>query len=208
MGTTTNNGWTYPESTDLVKDGATAIETLATNIDTTLGVYAPSTSGLELINTTSFSAVTAFSVNNVFSATYDNYRIVLNFTPSTNANRAITFRFRVGGVSESAASYSNMSIGLTTGNAASNIANAGVTSITLLANAYYGVSYYGTFDIDNPFVTKLKGVTGQSRGETVSNGQSLNVVGFLGNTTSYDGFEILNGTANFTGSISTYGYNK
>jgi hypothetical protein len=49
MGTTTNNGWTYPESTDLVKDGATAIQTLADDIDTTLGVYAPSTSGLTLI---------------------------------------------------------------------------------------------------------------------------------------------------------------
>jgi hypothetical protein len=207
MGTTTNNGWTYPESTDLVKDGATAIETLATNIDTTLGVYADP--GLVLLNTTSFSGVTAQAVNNVFSATYENYKIVLNFAPSSSANRAITLRFRVGGVSESGASYSNQSIGLTTGNGASNIANAGVTSITLLANAYYsGVNYYGTFDIDSPFPAKFSGVTGQSRGETSTNGISLNVVGFLGNFTSYDGFEILNSAANFSGSISTYGYNK
>ena len=78
MGTTTNNGWTYPESTDLVKDGATAIQTLADDIDTTLGVYAPSTSGLTLINTTSFSGVASQSVNDVFSSTYDNYRIVFN----------------------------------------------------------------------------------------------------------------------------------
>jgi hypothetical protein len=73
MGTTTNNGWTYPESTDLVKDGATAIQTLADDIDTTLGVYAPSTSGLTLINTTTFSAVASQSVNDVFSATYDTF---------------------------------------------------------------------------------------------------------------------------------------
>jgi hypothetical protein len=41
MGNTANNNWPYPESTDLVKDGATAIENLADAIDTTLGVYTP-----------------------------------------------------------------------------------------------------------------------------------------------------------------------
>jgi hypothetical protein len=79
MGTTTNNGWTYPESTDLVKDGATAIQTLADDIDTTLGVYAPSSSGLTLINTTSFSGVSSQSINDVFSATYENYVVVMCF---------------------------------------------------------------------------------------------------------------------------------
>jgi hypothetical protein len=70
MGNTANNNWPYPESTDLVKDGATAIENLADAIDTTLGVFVPST-GLTLINTTSFSGVSQ-SINDVFSATYDN----------------------------------------------------------------------------------------------------------------------------------------
>jgi hypothetical protein len=36
-GTTTNNGWDYPTSTDYVKDGALAIQTLATDIDTSVG---------------------------------------------------------------------------------------------------------------------------------------------------------------------------
>jgi len=36
-GTTTNFGITYPTSTDLVKDGATAIQTVATGFDTRLG---------------------------------------------------------------------------------------------------------------------------------------------------------------------------
>lgn len=36
-GTTTNNGWDYPTSTDYVKDGATAIQTLADDIDTSVG---------------------------------------------------------------------------------------------------------------------------------------------------------------------------
>jgi len=37
MGTTTNNSWPYPESSDYVADGATAIENLADAIDTSIG---------------------------------------------------------------------------------------------------------------------------------------------------------------------------
>jgi hypothetical protein len=36
-GTTTNNSWDYPTSTDLVTNGAFAIETLADEIDTSVG---------------------------------------------------------------------------------------------------------------------------------------------------------------------------
>jgi hypothetical protein len=35
MATTTNYGWTTPNDTDLVKNGANAIRTLGTAIDTT-----------------------------------------------------------------------------------------------------------------------------------------------------------------------------
>jgi hypothetical protein len=35
--TTTNNGWTIPQSTDLVSQGATAIATLGNGIDTSVG---------------------------------------------------------------------------------------------------------------------------------------------------------------------------
>ena len=38
MGTTTNFGWTYPNNTDLVTNGASQMQTIATGIDTT--VYA------------------------------------------------------------------------------------------------------------------------------------------------------------------------
>lgn len=40
MPTTTNNGWTTPSDTDLVRNGASAIRTLGNNIDTTIGKLA------------------------------------------------------------------------------------------------------------------------------------------------------------------------
>ena len=39
MPTTTNNGWTTPADTDLIRNGASAIRTLASGIDTTIGAY-------------------------------------------------------------------------------------------------------------------------------------------------------------------------
>ena len=58
-GTTTNNGWDYPTSTDLLKDGALAIQTLATDIDTSVGTgllawtsYTPTFTNLTLNNGT------------------------------------------------------------------------------------------------------------------------------------------------------------
>ena len=43
MATTTNYGWTTPDDTDLVKDGAAAIRTLGSSVDTTLEALNPST---------------------------------------------------------------------------------------------------------------------------------------------------------------------
>jgi hypothetical protein len=52
MATTTNNGWTTPDDTDLVKDGALAIRDLGQEIDTSVGegllpwkTWAPTLSG-------------------------------------------------------------------------------------------------------------------------------------------------------------------
>ena len=43
MATTTNYGWTTPDNTDLVKDGALAIRTLGSSVDTTTKALNPST---------------------------------------------------------------------------------------------------------------------------------------------------------------------
>ena len=43
MATTTNYGWTTPDDTALVKDGASAIRTLGSSVDTTTKALNPST---------------------------------------------------------------------------------------------------------------------------------------------------------------------
>ena len=43
MATTTNYGWETPDDTDLVKDGASAIRTLGSSVDTTVKNLNPET---------------------------------------------------------------------------------------------------------------------------------------------------------------------
>ena len=79
-GQTTNYLFDYPTSTDYVKDGATAIQTLATDVDTTLftalgGAYP----GLRLVKKQTIgSGVSSVNVTSAFSATYENYKIIVN----------------------------------------------------------------------------------------------------------------------------------
>jgi hypothetical protein len=203
MGNTANNNWPYPESTDLVKDGATAIENLADAIDTTLGVFTPSTPGLSLISTTSFSGVTSISVNDVFSTTYENYLIKGNNIQASAGN--ITMRMRVSGTDNSSSNYNREYV---IANGASLSANAdNATTSWTVGNA--GSSQGCAFEIqlNSPFTsTNTNGLgtwslanatapywLGQSYGMTV--------------TTSYTGFTLINAN-NMTGSVSVYGFNK
>jgi hypothetical protein len=195
MGTTTNNGWTYPESTDLVKDGATAIETLATDIDTTLGVYAPSTSGLELINTTSFSGVSSQSFNNVFSATYDNYRVIMDLTAGSN----ITMRLRVGGADNSTANYANQFNFGAWNNTLQGVGSIGNTSWPVPGVTTVSQSVR---DFMKPFLATQTDVLGLYAINTDTGNWSSQFRA----STSFDGFSII-GTS-VSGTVSVYGFNK
>ena len=209
--TTPNYGWTVPTSTDLVKDGATAIETLGDAIDASMNTaLGTKKAGMVLLNTTSFTGVASQSFNDVFSTTYNNYRIQFVYEPSTNADRTLTLRMRVGGADASGAEYFNASTGLTTANAASNEASANATSFVLSRNQHYSTVYFATsLDIMSPFLSKTTSFFGQSTGYTSAVMQSLNVNGLLLNGTSYTGFTLLNSSGNInTGVVSIYGYNK
>ena len=211
MGTTTNNGWPTPVATDLVKDGWEAIKDLGDAIDTTLGVYAPSTSGLTLINTTSFSGVTSQSINDVFSATYRAYRIVFNLTNGL-ADADINLRLRVAGSDASGSDYAWGASGYNITNPAAAL--FGTTSGT---SFYSGQTDAGTnsaivsivSDLINPFNALVTTFVGNAftpnTGGVLFN---LNLGGRHSLTTSYTGFSIFSSQANsLTGSVSVYGYN-
>ena len=104
MSTTSAYGWNIPDNTDLVKDGALAIRTLGNAIDTSMNTaLGTKKAGMVLLNTTSFSAVASQAFNSVFSASYDNYRIVFDGLASTS--NSMNLRYRSGTTDDTSNNY-------------------------------------------------------------------------------------------------------
>lgn len=100
MATTTNYGWTTPDDTGLVKDGASNIRTLGSSVDTTLfNITAGKNMAYVPLNTTSFTSSTSVIISNVFSSTYDNYEVLIDYIAAGNASGKFLLRNAGGDLS-------------------------------------------------------------------------------------------------------------
>jgi hypothetical protein len=204
MATTTNYGWTTPDDTDLVRNGADAIRVLGSSIDTTLYNAVGTGVGLVLIDTTDFTSVASVSRDNVFSATYDYYRIILTGTISTSV-QDMSFRLRVGGTNNTTASsyVSQILTGQATSVAALRTTSDKLTLgawDTTLVNAF-------TIDVFNPFKNTPTGFNSHLL-RSSSNAYIQMGVGTHNQTVSYDGISVIPAANNITGTISIFGYAK
>jgi len=162
------------------------------------------TGGTGSISTTgavSFTTCTAISLNDVFNATYENYKILFKGVGSTTVE--CRFRLRVDGVDNSTAnSY--------------NIQRFTVSDSTLLGvrsaatSGWFGVitsTAPNTFsaDIFNPFLAVPTGFISHNFRNN-SNAQIEDYYSQHNQSTSYDSINIIAHTGNFTGTVSVYGY--
>ena len=157
-----------------------------------------SDSGLILIDEESFSAVSSVSLNNVFSATYENYRVIFRSTGSTS-NRAI-FRLRSSG-SDATTGYAGRLL-----TADGTGVAGGTISATLfpLINDNTSSVAYAAIDVMQPHETTITGFL--SVGST-SNPDIRFIGGRNINATSYDGSSLVaDSTGNITGTVRVYGY--
>lgn len=207
MGSTANYSWPTPEATDLVKDGWEAIKDLGDAIDTTVFANSP---GLIHINETTFSSSSAVSVDNVFSSTYTNYRIVVDGSLSASATGGtIGLRLRVGGADNSGTNY--FVVGL------SMAASSGTFSLENQTSAVVGYAAYNTgnsnwgsmfIDITKPNAAEWTHFYSVSNGVNASNQNAYLTVGAHHRVaTAYDGFSLLFPAAT-TGAVRVYGYKK
>ena len=225
--TTPNYGWTVPTSTDLVKDGATAIETLGDAIDASLVDLRGGTTGqvlkkasatqmdfewgsaggLTLINTTSFSGVASQSVNDVFSATYENYRIVLTGIVASGGEQNLSFRVRVSGTDLTTSTYIYSEQSLGANGSSYNNTSTSATSIVLGRIGQTGYSSI-FFDVAQPFLANRTTTNSASASDGTTTFFKGNGAGLVANTTSYTGFTFFPTGSTITGTVSVYGYNK
>lgn len=199
--TTPNYGWDVPTSSDYVKQGAVAIETLGDDIDATLwtalgGNYP----GLRLIKKqTVGSAVSSVSVTNAFSATYDFYKIIMSDTISSTNSEVV---FQLTG---STTNYASCVIfGAYSG--------GGVTVASLGTTSWGATGYFSTtgcslnIEIGDPF--KAKHTSYRSLSSVMNSaGSTISANGIHTLTNSYTGFTLTTTTGTITGgTIYVYGY--
>jgi hypothetical protein len=200
MATTTNYSWTTPDNTAYVKDGASAIRSLGSSVDTTLftalgGTYP----GLRLIKKQTIgTGVTSVTVTNAFSATYENYKILISGgTASSETAIIMTLGSANTGYNSvlSVVNYSTSAITNIGYNNAAQFPDVG----RLNPNGNFA-----TFEVLSPFLAK------NTRFNSIfENGINAgNCSGIQTSTTSFTDFTIARAaTATMTGgTIYVYGY--
>ena len=205
--TTPNYGWAVPTSTDLVKDGATAIETLGDSIDASMfTALGTKKAGMVLLNTTSFSAVSSQSINDVFSSTYDNYRIICDFTGSTGTNN--NMRLRVSGADDTTSNYMRQYIYSSSTTIAAARSNS--QSTWLLGDHDGSNRTVNIVDLISPNLARVTGgvhFSAMYYNSSSANAWLQNGLGFNA-ATQFTGFTIYPSSGTITGTVSVYGYNK
>jgi hypothetical protein len=159
--------------------------------------------GLVLINTTSFSAVASQSFNNVFSATYTNYRLVVSFTQNTTQG-LVGLRLRASGTDDTGNNYNYGGYYGGIGSAVTRISSASQSAFFLINPAASAREFF-TMDLTNTFVAvparMISDIWQGSAQDRLSIGCSHT------QSTSYDGFTLSTSAGTLTGSASLYGYN-
>ena len=162
-------------------------------------------SGLTLLDVTTFSASSAVNVSNkLLAATYANYLIIASYN-SPASNNTLNMRFREN-VTDKATGYNR-------GTTSLNI-QSGLSSVTATDNGTtIRLGVYDTTDAKIATSTinltlSANGANGQvtSAGMDISN-ETFEVMGAYNNTcTAITGFSLIPAAGTITGTVRTYGY--
>jgi len=160
-------------------------------------IYSPiSTTGLVLITSQTIgTSVTSVTVNNAFSATYDNYLVTIAGGAATgNINLNMVLGSTTTGYyfNASGGVWATSAANTVVGNNASNFAYVGTGRTT-------GLNMSAT--INSPFLA----VNTTISNPFIANDASYSFNGILANTTSYTAFTLAGGTLT-GGTIRVYGY--
>lgn len=170
------------------------------------GVYATTgdlavAGGLVYVTGSTFSASSAVNVNNCFTSTYENYRVIVSFTSAVGGG-AITMRLRASGTDDSGANYNQQrsSVG---GTGYQGVRSTGQTSWLGMGSVSGLINM--AIELFRPFTAATTGASAKmGRGTDTSIDMDDLILGHT-QTTSYDGFSLIFASA-ATGNVRVYGY--
>jgi len=160
-------------------------------------------SGLVYVTGGTLSAGTLIGVNNCFTSTFRDYRIV--FDSITNVNLGdILFQFAAGGSVNATANYYQQRL-ILSGGAITAANNDGATTFYTNYPAAGSTSYL-IVDVMNPQIAENSQIFANGLYYN-GNTQTRQTNGFFNTTTSFDGFRISSsGGGNVTARYTVYGY--
>lgn len=184
--------------------------TLVADSSTATGLKwaAPSSGALTLISATSFSSSSAHSVNDVFSATYDNYLILITPT-AMSQNLYVAMRLRVSGSDNSSNNYgwSVVENSSSSSTPNGNYSNGLISSWYLMnGDGANFVNGYVEMIIRSPYLTARTGYNSRVASNQSTNSYQNHGGGMLSVDTSYTGFTLISTAGNMTGNVKVYGY--
>lgn len=205
--TTPNYGWDVPTSTDYVKDGALAIETLGDDIDASLfSITGGKNVGHQFITSAALTG-SSVTVSSAFSSAYDAYQLVFsNIRTTSGQNTQLQMGTTNTGYYQTelvaAAGYATAS-----GSANYTNTNAGAQFTTgIICGTTTTETSGGLVQIINPFLSvstimQSHGVDARTTGlgPRITNG-------FHNSATSFTSFTVIAGGGTFsTGTVRVYG---
>jgi hypothetical protein len=161
------------------------------------------TPAMTLINTTTFAAVSAQTIDNLFSATYDNYRIIVNITACSAADIDLYAQFRSGGSNVTTNNNTEVITQYSTG-------IIGVERSNLIVFGQVSTNYprfvNQMVDVCNPFLSATTTVS--VNGGYVTNAgvpYQFRAYGYNFSTTSMTGINLYPSSGTISGTIRIYG---
>ena len=162
--------------------------------------------GLVYITQATATTVNALSINNCFTSTYQNYRIIINQS-AMSGNFAMGIRFRVGGADDTTANTQYMANSSTAAGGSSVLSGANQDQLVLGFVGSASPNAGSSIDVFSPQeAARTWGTTLRYEYD------SANYVSRSGSfvkdeVTSYDGFSLFaGGAATFSGKVYVYGY--
>jgi len=175
-------------------------------IEAKLGVGNANQVGMYHVNTTTFSGTTV-TIDNVFTSSYERYKVYLQFTSSVGTDSAMQWRLRTGGVTNTTSNYRQQRIVAfsTTVVASENVTGTdNWTASILTANA--STSYHGELTLYGPALTRV--TTGTNTIATKANIGTPYIENhtlIFDSTTVFDGIQLATAGTSFNGTIRIYG---
>jgi hypothetical protein len=148
-----------------------------------------------------FSAVTSVSIDDVFSADYTNYKVILNALSATVDETSLRLRVRASGSDLTSTTYEFGRYDVGAGGAEDPGTNNSVVQTScIIGQLANNLGYGAQMDLYDPFTLS------NTRINQVGVGHSLNFVGgIVIDTLSYDGLTVFCDSGNMTGTITVYG---